>query len=155
MKLKLLRNAYLHDRTLGELYVGSRVFYTVERPWLPTKDHLGGTNQLSCIPDGDYDVKPYSSPKFTNVWCLINPGLDVYYNVPAGKRGRSRILIHVGNTVKDVIGCIAVGKDRSDTSVIHSRDAINELRSLLKNEDHTLLIRPKGAVNETMEANTS
>ena len=115
MKLTLERS-YLPHCTLGVLHVpGAGEFATIERPWLNNKPNV------SCIPEGVYQCVPHNGNKFKNVWCLENV-VD-----------RSAILIHVGNFVDDVIGCIAVGKTLSTEKymVLNSGDAIDELRALL------------------------
>lgn len=70
---------------------GKKVCCTVELPWR-NNDH-----QTSCIPHGTYHVTRYMSPTKGRVF-LVN-------DVP----NRTMIEIHAGNTMHDVIGCIAVG----------------------------------------------
>lgn len=146
MHLTLKRIAYLRDYTAGLLTVLNQTFSTVERPWIPTPAHRGGTNSFSCVPDGDYKLEPFVGARFQNVYALSNPDLDVYVGLPTGKLGRSAILIHEGNTVKDVIGCIAIGMAASadGSRVSESVQALNFLRSILGKDVHTLSISPKG-----------
>ena len=87
----LERFAYLDDGVCGRLLFGGQEVYTVERPWLCNK--VGE----SCIPEGDYALRPYSSARFTNVWEVCD--------VP----GRTYILIHAANLPTEVEGCIAPG----------------------------------------------
>lgn len=72
-------------------YDGQYLCHTCEDPW---KNNMPSQ---SCIPAAKYDVIPYSSPKFPNVWLI--------QNVP----DRFSILIHNGNTIIDTRGCILVG----------------------------------------------
>jgi hypothetical protein len=65
---------------------------TCELPW---KDNQ---KKISCIPAGTYKCEPYTSAKYPNVWQVTN--------VP----NRDAILIHAGNTIKDIEGCILVGQ---------------------------------------------
>jgi hypothetical protein len=141
----LLRNAYFPDRTLGRLRVGDREFHTLERPWIESNFHKGGRNWESCIPDGEYLVKEYESEKRGQVWRLTNPDLDVFGNEPgmSNKAGRWDILIHAGNYVKDVVGCVAIGLTSDENHVWKSRAAIEELRKLI-NGDQTLHIIARG-----------
>jgi hypothetical protein len=140
LKLQLLRD-YKDGHTPGILIVGGKHFYTIERPWLPSPNHKGGMNKISCVPEGIYDIRPYSSEKFPNVWSLENPDLDVFIELEEGKVGRSHILIHSGNSVIDVIGCIAVGMAHQNKQyVMRSRMAIAALRELLKEDEHQLTI---------------
>lgn len=104
MKLYLFRD-YQDDRvTLGRLFNPNddHGWQTLERPW---KDNQ---KTISCIPDGIYVAE-----------------LDMYYggdgvggnqdypayelrNVP----NRTEIKIHIGNYVRNVVGCIALGTTR-------------------------------------------
>jgi len=65
---------------------------TLERPWKNNR------RNVSCIPDGEYECTLTYSQKFG----LYTYGVN---DVP----GRSGIIFHVGNTVKDTRGCILVG----------------------------------------------
>lgn len=113
---ELVRYLYDEEATMGELLIGHRVYQTIERPW------LNNIPFKSCIPEGEYLVKAYSSKKFPDVWEL--------QDVP----GRSKILIHVANFATDVHGCIGVGLGKSGHMVLDSKKAINQLRGLLPEE---------------------
>lgn len=120
------RYAYLHNGTAGVLTVEGQSFATVEKPWINNEQFR------SCIPEGTYAVKRYSSARFPDTWEIQ----DV--------EGRARILIHAGNSPKDVEGCIAVGMaedDRDPLWVVGSIPAMNELRKILPDE-FDLIIRP-------------
>lgn len=146
MNCTLIRHFYGHDCTLGWLIVGPVKFATIERPWLPAEDGPGGKLRESCIPDGDYRIIPHTSPKFPDTYALVNHDHGVYYqpkDKPAGQPwGRTAILIHVGNFPTDVIGCIAVGQAHGGHSVMRSREAMGQLRTILGRERHTLHIHP-------------
>lgn len=78
--------------TLGRLTYGNENFYTVERPWIGNKPFI------SCIPDGLFALKRIDSPKFgPGMWEIVDV-LD-----------RTHILLHVANTVDDVVGCVGIG----------------------------------------------
>lgn len=115
MELQLKRHSYHPFATMGWLYCHGVRFATIERPW------LGNRQNISCIPEGTYPLKPYSSAKFPHVWQICD--------VP----GRDYILIHAGNYAHDVSGCVAVGTipSRDSLMVLNSRAAIERLRSLL------------------------
>lgn len=130
MEIKLHRT-YFKDATLGYLFVDTNpIFYTIERPW------LGNQNNISCIPEGEYSLQPYSSPKFPEVWEVLN--------VPR----RSAILIHAANFAEELHGCIAPGlssgyMDRGGKptkSVSDSVKAIKKIKELFGYEKHTLKI---------------
>ena len=79
--------------TLGVLFDEDIPFcLTVERPW------LNNQTGISCIPKGEYIIKPVESPKFGATWEVQNVV------------GRSHILIHRGNVDDDSHGCIIVGE---------------------------------------------
>ena len=140
----LIRHAYLPACTLGWLqYHGMRVA-TIERPWIPVQEHRGGKVRESCVPDGKYQLIRHSSEKFPDVFALINEELDVRYQ-PSSKAGRAAILIHKGNAVGDVIGCIAVGMAHGrlggQPAVLRSAEALDELRAAFAGGIPALLIR--------------
>jgi hypothetical protein len=140
----LIRHAYLPDVTLGWLVLGGLRLATLERPWKPAEGHNGGQPRVSCVPDGTYELRAHSSPRLPSVWALVNSSLDVHH-YPAGP-GRSTILIHAGNTVYDVVGCIAVGKEHGELdgkpAVLDSRRALTRLREALGGRLPHLQIRP-------------
>ena len=145
MRITLERHAYLTDRTMGKLYVGPEIFHTLERPWIPSLEHLGGKNFESCVPDGTYVLQPFNSEKHPDCWSLLNENLDVLVD-QGGEPGRWAILIHSGNYVKDVVGCIAPGLTCDESHVWNSRAAMDRIRSILDGE-HELVIKPAGARN--------
>ena len=78
----------------GKLHVVDFSCYTVERPWLNNEPYN------SCIPTGVYDVKlgMYNRGGY--------PAFEIM-DVP----NRTHIKIHKGNTMNNVVGCIALGND--------------------------------------------
>lgn len=90
---------YKKEATLGVLKDsnGIEVCKTLERPNLSNAkdDPKTPVNESSCIPEGIYLCKRYSSPKYPANWEVI------------GVPGRSKILIHTANTVDELRGCIA------------------------------------------------
>lgn len=150
MNVTLIRFAYTEQRTLGWLYCDQLKLATIERPWLPHETGPGGKQQMSCVPDGDYEVRPHTSEKFPDTYQLLNPALGVYLqpaDVPVGQIwGRTAILIHAGNTVQNVIGCIAVGLTHGmmfgEPAVLASQIALGKLRTILGQNKHSLTIRP-------------
>ena len=148
MQIVLTRFAYHHTCTLGRLVAGDLELATIERPWVPNPDGPGGKPRVSCVPDGEYRLIQHSSERFPNVWALINPALGVWYqphDVPRGQGwGRSAVLIHAGNRVSDVVGCIAVGRKHGtqggESIVVSSQIALGDLRGVLKLGEHQLVI---------------
>lgn len=159
MDLTLVRHAYLPEVTLGRLTLGDLRLATLEEPWLPNPKGPGGMRRRdgreSCVPDGNYKLTPHNGTLFKNVYRLSNPDLGVYDfedEIPAiANSGRAYVLIHSGNTTADILGCILVGMVHGtldgQASVLRSREALNKLRGIMLNEQHTLTIRPTaGAV---------
>ena len=73
---------------------------------------------------------------------LVNPGLGVYYQAadrPNGV-GRYLILIHAGNTHKDVIGCIAPGLEKVGAGVGSSRAAMKKIMEYIGDDEAELII---------------
>ncbi len=126
MHLHLKRYAYAPGATLGRLRVDDETtLFSVERPWLGNKPFE------SCIPQGVYRCKRYSSAKYPDTFEVCD--------VP----GRSKILIHVANWTEDVQGCIGLGLDPMPDrfGVSKSRDAMNRFRARLRDvEEFDLLI---------------
>ena len=106
---KLIRINDNGVRCLGVLVWGQFKLYTVERPWLDNKPFE------SCIPTGTYDLEWITRPSG-------KPAIQVM-DVP----GRTHILLHPGNDVQDVVGCIAPGMLPYQDGVYQSRKAMEFL----------------------------
>ncbi len=91
-KVILERFAYSPFGVFGKLIIPEFECFTVERPWLDNK------KRESCIPEGKYTLK---------LGTFNRGGYEAYEVM--GVPDRSLIKIHVGNTIDDVIGCIAPG----------------------------------------------
>lgn len=149
VNLVLRRSTGDDQRTTGVLQAGGRLFATIERPWLPNAAGLGGTPRKSCVPPGVYQVSPWHSANFPETYILTNPDLGVYRqpgDIPKGQTwGRSAILAHVANRVRDVIGCIGVGMEHGELggepAVLRSVMAMRELNRILNRGSHTLEIQ--------------
>lgn len=146
MNITLKRFAYLDDCTRGALHVGNHAFQTIERPWIRNPDGPGGTPFESCVPDGTYSLRSYTRPSGKKAFILSEPEHGVYEQQAdmAGNVGRFLILIHPGNTVDDVVGCIAPGLTGGDHFVRDSRKAMAKIIELLNGQEHVLRIGPKG-----------
>ena len=122
--LILQRFAYHPEGTLGVLLASVGHFHTVEKPW---EDN---TPFKSCIPEGEYPMNWERSPKFGMCWHVKD--------VP----NRTHILIHAGNTARDVVGCVAVGRSLlGDTiGVSESRKAMAELEGITTGGEWTLKV---------------
>lgn len=157
MLMILNRYCYSDAHTLGMLHfagpesdVPSRIFHTIERPWIPA-DYLGGKRFESCVPDGEYRLLPHQRDDNQFTYALENRGCGVFLEDQGDCR--FAILMHPGNYVRDVVGCIAVGLGRgcdpSGAFVTSSRTAFMELYNAAPPiVEHDLLIRNNtGAVD--------
>lgn len=115
MELELNR-AYFKEGTNGTLFCsGNYLCHTIELPWRNNK------RNISCIPEGKYEVLPIFSKRFKHHLLLKHV------------KNRSYILFHPANdALKDLEGCIApvtylsgIGKG------IYSKNAMQKLLSLV------------------------
>lgn len=92
MRLTVLRLEETSEHTLGVIAVnGKLICYSLELPW---KDN---EQNISCIPFGCYRAHRYVSRDHGSTFR--------FECVP----GRSEIIFHAGNSVKDTEGCILLG----------------------------------------------
>lgn len=166
MRLQLVRFGYLRDCTLGWLYVGSLRLATIEEPWIEDPDGPGGQRlegalPASCVPDGTYVLDPHQGAFWKDVWALVNPRLGVWHwpsEIPKAQPwGRSAVLIHTGNSTKNIEGCIAIGLLHTIVGGQHwvseSQKAMFEFRkammsALVSEERHQLIVRPTAGTAE-------
>ena len=147
MKIYLRRFAYMDSCTRGQLNVRGNVFETIERPWVRNPKGPGGLPFKSCVQDGSYILRPFTRPSGNKAFILSNPDLGVFEqddDRKSGEWGRYLILIHSGNTVEDVVGCIAPGMSGVEKAVWESRKAMSKIVGLLQDDEHELVIEPKG-----------
>jgi len=144
-KLTITREPSTDTETMGLLTFDSVSLFTIERPWFPTAP--GGMPFRSCVPAGRYDLVPYVRGNGDVVRALVNPGLGVYFrkNDRPNGIGRYKILIHAGNWVTDVVGCIAPGYSRTVSGkgpmVTDSRKAMKVLMKWLGDDEAEIVIR--------------
>jgi hypothetical protein len=98
--ITLERFAYTPMGTFGVLTFDDFKCYTVERPW--QNNDVG----QSCIPEGNYFIQRYTSPKFGKVYAIYGGTVSVY---PDPNCTRSAVLIHPANVSSDLQGCIGLG----------------------------------------------
>ena len=119
-------------RTRGLIKIGLSTLYTIEEPW---KDNQVGK---SCVPPGTYNVVPHG-------W---EPGTKLHqkraYRL-LNTEPRSGILIHSGNTVRDIEGCIIVGMKPGTLNgldaVLQSVAAMDLLRGFMARDPFQLVIK--------------
>ena len=112
----VLQRAYFKQGTNGTLFISDQFLcHTIELPW------RNNQRNISCIPEGKYEVVTRFSKKFKHHLLLKNV------------QGRSFILLHPANDAKrDLEGCIAPVSYLSGIGQgIYSRDAMQKLLSLV------------------------
>ncbi|TVP15379.1 DUF5675 family protein [Shewanella sp. KCT] len=137
LQLTLFRRYFSHG-TFGELKDanGRLLAVTVECPW---ENNQKG---ISCIPEGTYQLQRHVSPSKGDCFAIIGPshGVTLY-----GPSQRTHCLIHIANRASELEGCIAPGKRfgsvGDEWAVLSSRQALDELRELIGDNDCTLVIR--------------
>ena len=129
MKISVVRDVFMKDRTLGELLVDGRHFcYTLEDVVRPA-----GSAKVpgkTAIPAGTYDVKITYSNRFKKNMIQI-------MNVP----GFDGIRIHGGNKPEDTEGCILAAYSRDVKSGIIWKRASDDLQAMVaKAKDCTITV---------------
>lgn len=131
MILTLKRIAFRDTYTIGKLYIDGKWFCdTIEDRDRGLCDSMDDDEIKArkvygetAIPYGEYMIKITYSPKYKKMMPLIE-------NV----KGFSGIRIHSGNTAKDSLGCILVGKNKKVGMVLDSRATYNMLFNILSKE---------------------
>ena len=133
VNLLLIRDTFTKESTIGRLFINGESFCdTLENPWLDNQ------RNISCIPEGDYNVRlrlPRESATRDYLHLLVQ-------DVP----NRSYILFHIGNTAKDTSGCILLGNGRQQDIVENSRlamDLVIQEIIYLGGENINLIIKNK------------
>lgn len=150
MKIFVKRIAKLPTYTIGKLYINNNYICDV------LEDADRGLRQgmsldeikkrkvygETAIPTGTYNITMnVISPKFKDKsWAKPYGGkIPRLLNVP----GFDGVLMHVGNTEKDSLGCLLVGENKIKGQVINSTATFHRLMSILlnaKNEEITITI---------------
>lgn len=128
MQLRLVRVAENNGATKGALcFDNEPELLTLELPWLDNE------TKLSCIPEGKYRVSLQFSQRFQRPLFKI-------MDVP----GRSGILFHSGNTVRDIEGCILIGQRFGHLdgfpAVLNSQKALDRFFTLMDGATEANLI---------------
>ena len=142
MNITLNRIAKKAKYTIGKLYINDQYFCdTLEDTdrgltQSMTEQQIGSKKVYgeTAIPTGTYRIIISYSNKFKKQMPLL-------LNVP----GFAGIRIHSGNTEKDSLGCILVGKNKAIGKVLESRDTYSKLFSILQeaNKKETIKITIK------------
>lgn len=123
-RLTLSRKPSSPSGTFGTL----QGFVTLELPW---KDNHP---EVSCIPVGVYEV----------VWTK-SPRLQRFTYEVTGVPGRNGIRFHSANWAHQLLGCIALGKERGvlngEQAVLQSREALEEFEKTMGYQPFILEIK--------------
>lgn len=138
MKLVLKRIAFKPTYTIGKLYVdGIYECDVIEDCDRGLDDSMSESEIIkkkiygqTAIPSGTYDVVITYSPKYKKNMPLI-----------LGVKGYSGIRIHSGNTAKDTLGCLIVGKNKEVGKVLESRATYNALFKKLSSTNEKIKIQ--------------
>ena len=130
--------------TLSRLYAnakegtfGSLQINNVPICWTLEPYCNGNAPNRSCVPAQPYNLAPYTSQRYGQTWEVV------------GVPGRTFILFHAGNTVKDTQGCILpglqVGVIAGWPAVLGSRKALSTVLASLNENDppHQLIIKER------------
>lgn len=145
MIIKLVREQFTLESTIGSLYIDGKFFcYTLE----DTDRMLDASMDIkiieaikvaakTAIPTGSYTLAYNMSKRFKKMMLLL---LNV--------KGFAGVRIHAGNTAKDTDGCILLGKTRSLNFIGNSRKAVEEFEKVVvplieSNKVVTLIITRK------------
>ena len=133
----LQRFAYSPMGTFGRLIFPKDDYscFTVERPW------MGNRQNVSCIPEGRYVMRKRFSPVVDRASGGEYPEGWQVTEVP----NRTFIMIHPGNSMENVEGCIATGQDlgfiHNKWAVTSSRAAFREVMETLTGTEYDIDIR--------------
>jgi hypothetical protein len=87
---------------------------------------------ISCIPEGDYYLKSYDSPKFGNSVILYGGSVSMF---PHPEYPRNGILIHPANKSNELMGCIGLGDSLGTIggkrAVLNSRKTVAHFLDLI------------------------
>ena len=125
MNLKLVRDTFTKNSTIGKLYIDGVYFCEtledVDRKL--TSENVKDVKVFgeTAIPEGIYSLILSYSPRFKKL-------LPLLLNVP----GFLGIRIHAGNTKVDTHGCILVGESRETDKILRSVATMAKLMKLLQ-----------------------
>lgn len=137
MNLTLRRIANKPTYTIGRLYVDGKYLCDVLEDYDRGLDDRMDIEEIkkikvygqTAIPTGTYRILMTYSPKYKKIMPLIS-----------GVKGFEGIRIHSGNTDKDTLGCLIVGKNNVVGMVTDSRNTYKKLFDILWKETDKILI---------------
>lgn len=145
--IELIRDNLSKAGTHGTFTLGEDTWHSLEQPW------QNNTPYRSCVPPGEYELRPYTSPKYGSCYIMVNEDLNVFefehsegrpdgteideetgLIIPAGRF--LCLFVHKGNWVRNFMGCVGAGftyledKDMITTTKraceVVNREVVNE-----------------------------
>jgi hypothetical protein len=148
--LTLQRISQSPDCTMGMILLPNSELYTLELPWVYEANFPGGAPDRSCVRPGIYQLALHDTPHHPKSFALVNRALGVIHEPdPTFPNARVACLIHIGNFLKDLKGCLCVGTAAGECCVMNSAVAYGEFTAAVPwVEGHTLTIwnPPQGAI---------
>ena len=133
INLLILRDTFTDNSTIGELFLNDEFMCdTLENP------ELNNVRNISCIPEGQYNVRLRTAKESAT--------RDYLHLLVQDVPNRDYILFHIGNSAKDTSGCILVGVGRKQDFVSNSTLAMDLLMKEIINlggEKINLIIKNK------------
>lgn len=115
MNLKVIRDTFTHNTTIGKLYIDDVFFcYTLEDT---ARDEGVKVKGKTAIPRGVYKVSLSKSSRFKRIMPMIYTESNGYELKNRGISFKG-IRIHGGNTHKNTEGCILVAKNKLNNETI-------------------------------------
>lgn len=123
MRGQLIRLEKTEKGTIGALKLNDELIcWILERPWIDNQ------RNISCIPPGIYQCKRHESPKFGEVFKIMD--------VPE----RTDILFHPGNRICESLGCPMTGSEigelKGERAVLESSKAFIKFMTALEGVDY-------------------
>lgn len=154
MEITIIRKYLKYNYTIGDMLIDGvffcntledtdrNLYQDMDVEYIKSRKIIGNT----AIPYGTYKINTnISSSKYSNYikypWAKKIKGkvprvMDV--------KGFDGILIHVGNTDRDTLGCILVGENKIKGKVINSTDTFNKFIRKLPSDEEIILKIIKG-----------
>lgn len=137
MKLKIIRESYTENTTIGKLYINDVFFcYTLEDA---SRDFGIKVKGKTSIPRGEYKVKLSKSNRFQRTMPMIYTEPNEYELKSKGISFKG-IRMHGGNTHKNTEGCILVAKRKLNESTIQGTMEYELTRVLSNIKEITLIV---------------
>ena len=135
MELKLVREDFTKESTIGSLYVnGIFECYILEDTDRGLTDEMSVQQienikqyGVTAIPYGRYQIKRTKSERFSK-----EKGYTVIMPLLLNTKGFKGIRIHIGNFPKDTLGCLLCGRKKGVNQIMESTKATQQLEKKIE-----------------------